>query len=65
MDILIFILMFAVLIYVYFIPSIIAVKRDHKNGLPIALLNLFLGWLFIPWVVAICWATTAQETKAK
>lgn len=63
MDILIFIILMAFLIYIYFVPSIIAVKRNHCNQVPIILLNLFLGWLFIPWVFALCWSTSAQEIK--
>lgn len=63
MDILVFTIVFGIITYLYFVPSIIAVKRNHCNQVPIILLNLFLGWLFIPWVVAICWSTTAQRNQ--
>ena len=65
MDVLIFLLMFAVLIYVYFIPSIVAVKRNHKNHMPIILLNIFLGWSLLGWVAALVWSTTVQDNQGK
>ncbi len=43
---------------IYFIPSLIAVLRGHQNALAIFMLNLFLGWLFIGWVLAMIWACT-------
>ena len=43
----------------YFLPTIIANSRNvHSRG-GILMLNLFLGWTFIGWVVALNWALTA------
>ena len=44
----------------YFLPSIIALIRKHRNESAIAILNLFLGWTFIGWVIALVWAFTAD-----
>lgn len=52
MDILVFLLLFGV----YFFPTIWATKEKKKNGGAIFVLNLFLGWTFIGWVVALVWA---------
>ena len=46
----------AVLLVLYFLPSIIASKRNHSNAVSIALLNLFLGWTFLGWIGALIWA---------
>ncbi|MFA5604938.1 MAG: superinfection immunity protein [Dehalococcoidales bacterium] len=43
---------------IYFLPTIIAVVRKKRNTLAIFLLNLFLGFTFIGWVVALVWAAT-------
>lgn len=40
----------------YFLPSIIALARSKRDLTAIFLLNLFLGWTMIGWVVALVWA---------
>src|SRR5215470_6055093 len=40
----------------YFLPSIIALARSKRDLLAIFLLNMFLGWSVIGWVVARVWA---------
>ena len=42
----------------YFLPTIIALMRRQRNSLAIFLLNFFLGWTFIGWVVALVWSVT-------
>lgn len=51
------ILLFA-MVAIYFLPSIIAVARKHKNATPIFIFNLFLAWTIIGWIAAIIWSTT-------
>jgi hypothetical protein len=41
---------------IYFLPTIIAFARRHRNTLAIFLVNCFLGWTFIGWVIALVWA---------
>ena len=40
----------------YFLPTIIALARSKRDIMAILLLNLFLGWSVIGWVVALVWA---------
>jgi hypothetical protein len=47
---------------VYFTPSFVAKSRQKDNTTAIFLLNLFLGWTFVGWVVALVWATTKDRT---
>ncbi|WP_020472565.1 superinfection immunity protein [Zavarzinella formosa] len=49
----------AIILPVYFFPTIVAVWRGRRNCLPIFLVNLFLGFMFIGWVLALVWATLA------
>ena len=40
----------------YFLPTIIALARNKRDIAAILLLNFFLGWSVIGWVVALIWA---------
>jgi hypothetical protein len=40
----------------YFLPSIVALGRSKRDITGIVLLNFFLGWTMIGWVVALVWA---------
>lgn len=46
---------------IYFLPAIIG--RKHRNFSSILLLNLFLGWTFIGWIVAIIWAVSKDKKE--
>jgi len=37
---------------IYFLPSLVAVARHTHNATGIFLLNLFLGWTGIGWIIA-------------
>jgi hypothetical protein len=40
----------------YFLPSIIAFARSKRDAVSILMLNFFLGWTAIGWVIALVWA---------
>jgi len=44
----------------YFFPTIIAIIRKKSNVGAILILNLFLGWTFIGWIVALVWAVSSD-----
>lgn len=48
----------AALFILYFLPAIVAKDRRHRNFPAILVLNIFLGWTFIGWVIALVWAYT-------
>jgi ABC-type branched-subunit amino acid transport system permease subunit len=45
---------------IYFIPTIIAHRRGHRQRTAIFVLNIFAGWTIIAWVLAMVWAFTAD-----
>jgi uncharacterized membrane protein YhaH (DUF805 family) len=45
----------------YFLPWFVAQARRHHNTLAIFMLDLFLGWTFLGWVIALVWASTRPE----
>lgn len=56
------ILMLGVLACIYFLPAYVG--RKKRNADSITLLNLFLGWTLIGWVVALVWASS-NETPTR
>ena len=51
--------------FTYFLPSIIALARSKRDLLAIFLLNFFLGWSVIGWVVALVWAAKSDVPAAR
>jgi hypothetical protein len=45
------------------IPAIVASCRHHNATGAIIVLNIFLGWTFIGWVIALVWASTNDLRK--
>jgi hypothetical protein len=45
----------------YFLPTLIALIRSKRDILAIGLLNFFLGWTLIGWVVALIWAVKTDH----
>ena len=43
-------------IVIYFLPTIIAYKKEHKNKVIILLIDFLLGWTFLGWVGSLIWA---------
>ena len=47
------------LIGIYFLPAFVASFRNHHQTNAIVILNLFLGWTLLGWVIALVWSATA------
>ena len=43
-------------IVLYFLPAIIAYKRNHANKGIILLIDFLLGWTFLGWAGCLVWA---------
>jgi hypothetical protein len=50
------IVLWALAVALYFLPAMTGHRK--ANGGAIFALNLFLGWTFVGWVVALVWALT-------
>jgi Superinfection immunity protein/Short C-terminal domain len=49
-----------VLLFPYFLPTIIAILRRKANAGGIFVLNLLLGWTLIGWIGALVWSLSAD-----
>jgi hypothetical protein len=47
---------FGLSLAMYFLPTIIAFARNKRDIMAIFLLNFFLGWSVIGWIIALIWA---------
>lgn len=49
----------------YFVPAIVAFNREHNDAIAVFLLDLFLGWTFVGWVIALVWSVAGQSPAAE
>ncbi|HET7084458.1 MAG TPA: superinfection immunity protein [Rhizomicrobium sp.] len=49
------------LMAMYWLPTLIALVRQTRSALGIAMLNFFLGWTVAGWVMALIWALAATS----
>ena len=55
------VLIFVLISSVYLLPWLIASNGNHPSKTGIFVLNLFLGWTFLGWVIALVWAFTKPQ----
>lgn len=56
---------FVAVIFLYWVPSMVASNRHHRDVGAISIINLFLGWTFIGWVIALAWACSGNTKEGK
>jgi hypothetical protein len=61
METLLILFLIVLAILIYFFPSVVARKKENFKA--IFVLNFFLGWSFLGWVIALVWAVM-KEKKA-
>ena len=47
-------------IALYWLPTLVALVRQTPPALGIAMLNFFLGWTVVGWILALVWALAAN-----
>lgn len=47
-----------ILFLMYWLPTIVAVVRDHQSRMAICAVNLLFGWTVVGWFVAFIWSLT-------
>jgi hypothetical protein len=54
-----------ILLLSYFLPTIVAYWRGHRNLLAIFILNLLLGWTILGGIAALVWSCTSDLKSAE
>lgn len=50
-------------VVIYFLPTIIALTRWHRDAPAAVMVNVFAGWTIIGWIVALTWACWHKSLK--
>ncbi|MRI65307.1 superinfection immunity protein [Gracilibacillus lacisalsi] len=63
MEVLLTIFVFTAQVFIYFIPSILATKKNKPNKIIVYIINLFLGWTLLGWIAALYLALKSNPGK--
>ncbi len=55
---------FALLTFLYMLPWAIAATRGKQDSMMIAVINFFLGWSIVGWIVALVMACSSNPPPA-
>jgi hypothetical protein len=50
------IMLVAMAVFIYLLPTYIAIRREHKRTVAIYILNLFFGWTGLVWILTLVMA---------
>lgn len=53
----------ALMFMAYWLPSLLAFHRRHKNRIAILAINFFFGWTVVAWIVTLIWACTNNTER--
>jgi len=59
----IFAIILLLMVPLYFVPSIVAVVRDHQQKVAIILVNFFFGWSGLGWLGALLWSILGKSNR--
>ena len=51
----------ALCFFLYFAPAVVASSRNHTSSTAIWVLNAFLGWTVVGWVLLLIWAFAGRR----
>ena len=56
-----FLVLALLILAVYMLPTIVAFSRGRHNKVAILVLNVFLGWTLLGWVISLVWAVSSTK----
>jgi hypothetical protein len=54
-----------ILIVLYLLPTIIAVRKKHHKTVAIAIFNIVLSWSVLGWIAALFWSMATGQPVAQ
>jgi len=64
-DLIVSIVTGIILMCIYFLPTIIAVAKDHKQMPALVVINILTGWTFIGYLIALVWSLWRYKKEEK
>ncbi|MFJ1897417.1 MULTISPECIES: superinfection immunity protein [unclassified Streptomyces] len=58
-------LLIVLIVVAYFVPTVVAFARGVSNSGSVFVLNLFLGWTVVGWVVALAMAVRSTQPRTQ
>lgn len=58
-----FLIYLCIILWIYFLPSLIGASRHKKNNGMVIVTNLFFGWTILGWIIALIMAFGETEGK--
>jgi len=49
------------LLGIHFLPTFVAIVRQQRHSVLIFVLNIFVGWTIIGWLILLIWAAVGEE----
>lgn len=62
-GLILFVILAVFTIAIYFLPTFVTWGSRHVNLTAIFVLNIFLGWTFLGWVLALVWACMDSQCR--
>ena len=59
------VILLALIVFLYLLPSLIGFARDHPSRRAITVLNVLFGWTLIGWVVLFLWASLSASVPVE
>ncbi len=53
------------LVAIYHLPTSLAIYRKTDNALIVQIINVFLGWTIVGWVVALVMALSSKKLQSE
>ena len=54
------VIVLALILIIYMLPTLIAYSREHSRRAAIGIFNIFLGWTLIGWFLVFLWASLGR-----